>query len=438
MKIAFTTLGCKLNQVETAAMEEACLGNYLEVVPFEAEADIYVVNTCSVTGKTDRAARQLIRRAASQNPRAAVVVTGCYAQLQPEAVASLPGVRLVLGNEEKLDLLRYLERLSSGGSSVEIAVGDIGRAQEFHSAPVRQIRGMTKAFIRVQTGCDYRCTFCSIWKARGPSRSEKPEKVLDHMVSLARSGVREVALTGVCVGSYGLDLEPPASLAELVRRAESLKDQIRIRITSIEPTELTDELLQTMASSAMVCHHLHVPLQSGSDRVLEAMGRNYRSRFYRERIEKAASMMPGAGIGADVMVGFPGETEEDFEATYRLVEALPITYLHVFPYSPRPGTPAASMSGQVHPEVKKERAARLRELGEAKRQAFMEAQLGKTLPVLIETTRERQTGCLKGWSDTYVKVHLEGPEEWMGQIVRVRALRLVDGHLEGVRAHKEA
>ncbi|MEE8210225.1 MAG: tRNA (N(6)-L-threonylcarbamoyladenosine(37)-C(2))-methylthiotransferase MtaB, partial [bacterium] len=344
MRIAFTTLGCKLNQVETNLMREACRGSIMEVVPFEAEADVYVVNTCSVTGKTDRAARQLVRRAVAQNPQAAVVVTGCYAQLQPEAVAALPGVRLVLGNEEKHDLLHYLGTLDEdNGSPAHVAVGDIGRATEFRSAPVREFTGYTKAFVKIQTGCDFRCSFCSIWTARGPSRSEPPERVLDQMAELARSGVREMALTGVCIGSYGLDLSPPTTLVDLVRRAEGVEGLERLRITSIEPTELTDELLDTISASPLVCRHLHVPLQNGSDRILEAMNRNYRSEFYRGRIEAAAALMPGAGIGADVMVGFPGETDDDFEATMALIEGLPMTYLHVFSYSPRAGTPAAEL-----------------------------------------------------------------------------------------------
>ncbi len=433
MRIAFTTLGCKLNQVETNLMREACRGSIMEVVPFEAEADVYVVNTCSVTGKTDRAARQLVRRAVAQNPQAAVVVTGCYAQLQPEVVAALPGVRLVLGNEEKLDLLHYLGTLDEdNGSPAHIAVGDIGRATEFHSAPVREFTGYTKAFVKIQTGCDFRCSFCSIWTARGPSRSEPPEHVVDQMAELARSGVREMALTGVCIGSYGLDLSPPTTLAELVRRAEGVEGLERLRITSIEPTELTDELLDTISASPLVCRHLHVPLQSGSDRILEAMNRKYRREFYRGRIEAAAARMPGAGIGADVMVGFPGETDEDFEATIALIEGLPMTYLHVFSYSTRPGTPAAERPDQVDPKLKKERSRRLRALGESKREAFMASQVGRTVPVLIETTRERETGLLKGWSDTYVKVRLEGPDAWKGRIVPVDVTARANGHLEGV------
>lgn len=434
MRIAFTTLGCKLNQVETNVMQEACRGSLLEVVPFDAEADVYVVNTCSVTGKTDRAARQLVRRAVGQNPEASVVVTGCYAQLQPETVASLPGVKLVLGNEEKLDLLHYLGGLEDNGAGPHIAVGDIGEARRFSSAPLREFSGYTKAFVKIQTGCDYRCSFCSIWKARGPSRSEAPERVLGEMAELARGGVREMALTGVCIGSYGLDLAPPTSLPELVKRAEGIEGLERLRITSIEPTELTEELLETVAGSPVVCRHLHVPLQSGSDRVLAAMNRNYDSGFYGSRISRAAELLPGAGIGADVMVGFPGETDEDFEATFRLIEGLPLTYLHVFSYSPRRGTPAAELPGQVEPEVKKERSRRLRSLGEAKRKAFMADQVGCTVPVLVETTRDRRTGTLKGWSDTYVKVHLEGPDRWMGRVLPVSLKALAGDHLEGARA----
>ncbi|MFQ5893831.1 MAG: tRNA (N(6)-L-threonylcarbamoyladenosine(37)-C(2))-methylthiotransferase MtaB [Nitrospinota bacterium] len=432
MRIAFTTLGCKLNQVETNVMQEACRGSLMEVVPFEAEADVYVVNTCSVTGKTDRAARQLVRRAVAQNPQAAVVVTGCYAQLQPEAVSALPGVRLVLGNEEKHDLLHYLGSLEVNGAGTRIAVGEIGRSAAFRSAPLREFVGYTKAFVKIQTGCDYRCTFCSIWTARGPSRSETPERILAQMAELARSGVREMAFTGVCVGSYGLDLAPSTTLAALVRRAEAVEGLERLRITSIEPTELTDELLETMATSPIVCPHLHVPLQSGSDRVLEAMDRNYHAAFYRGRVEAAARLMPGAGIGADVMVGFPGETDDDFETTAALLEALPVTYLHVFSFSARPGAPAAERPDQVDLEVKKARSKRLRDLGEAKRRAFMAAQVGRTVPVLIETTRDRTTGRLKGWSDTYVKVHLEGPNAWMGRVMPVDVTAQVDGHLEGV------
>jgi threonylcarbamoyladenosine tRNA methylthiotransferase MtaB len=415
-------------------MQEACRGSILEVVPFDTQADVYVVNTCSVTGKTDRVARQLVRRAVAQNPRAAVVVTGCYAQLQPEVVAALPGVRLVLGNEEKLDLLHYLGSLEDNGAGAHIAVGDIGESSRFFSAPLREFAGYTKAFVKIQTGCDFRCTFCSIWKARGPSRSEAPERVLEQMAQLARTGVREMALTGVCIGSYGLDLSPPLSLGDLIKGAEGVEGLERLRITSIEPTELTDGLLDVIKDSPVVCRHLHVPLQNGSDKILAAMNRNYDSGFYRERIEKSAELFPGAGIGADVMVGFPGETEEDFETTLAFVEGLPLTYLHVFSYSPRPGTPAAELPAQVDPEVKKDRSKRLRARGESKRRAFMADQVGRTVPVLVETTRDREAGTLKGWSDTYVKVHLEGPDEWMGRVLPVSVKALSGGHLEGVRA----
>jgi threonylcarbamoyladenosine tRNA methylthiotransferase MtaB len=434
MKVAFYTVGCKLNQFETVAMSERVREAGFEVVPYHGEADVYVVNTCSVTAKTDHRCRQHIRRAQKNNPESMVVAVGCYAQRDPQALSDLPGVALVLDNQEKLSLRDYLEKLPDNGS-VEVSKPsrNIGPSNDFPS--IDSFGDHTRAFVKIQDGCDSRCTYCVVWQLRGPNRSEDPGRIVDQVVKLARAGYREVVLTGVHLGTWGLDQNPTSSLAELLKRLDFAEGGANIRLSSIEPNEFDEDLIETLAASRRIRNHLHIPLQSGSDRVLARMGRHYSAGDFRRLIGDIAGKMPEAGIGADVIVGFPGETEEDFEATCLLVEELPLAYLHVFNFSRRPGTEAAAMKDQVGAEIRKERSRRLRDMGLRKAQEFRRRFLGREMECLMENRRDKTTGLLKGITGNYVKVLADGPDSlfntYAGVIIEKVEGNCVYGRLAG-------
>ncbi len=430
VRVAFTTLGCKLNQFETAAMQEQFKGEDFRVVPFEEEADVYVINTCTVTGKSDYRSRQAIRRAIKKNGDARVIATGCYSQVEPEAVASLEGVDLVLGNSEKLRIKDYLSGLNKGAAPT-ISVGDMDSSKEFHSISINEFPGYTRAFIKVQDGCDFQCAYCLISTARGPNRSETPRNVLQQAERLAAAGYRELVLTGVHLGTYGTDLEEKTNLAGLLRMLEEVEGIEKIRLSSVEPREITDELIEVIAGSEKICNHLHIPMQSGDDWILRQMKRNYDSAYYQSLVQKLASRIPRMGIGADVMVGFPGETEERFRNTYSLIESLPLTYLHVFNFSPRKGTVAADFPHQVDGETKNERSEKLRISGVDKSRRFRERHRDREATVLVESTRDKETGVLKGLTDNYIQVLMEGGDELANQVVRVKLTGLKNKGMHG-------
>jgi len=430
LRVAFTTLGCKLNQFETAAMQEQFKGGKFRIVPFEDEADIYVINTCTVTGKSDYRSRQAIRRAVKKNEKACVIATGCYSQVDPESVASIRGVDLVLGNTEKLRIMEYITK-AANGSLQRVSVGDIGSFPEFQSTFIDEFPGYTRAFIKVQDGCDFSCAYCLVSTARGPNRSESPERVYQQAERLAGAGYRELVLTGIHLGTYGTDLGKENNLARLIRMLHKIDGIEKIRLSSIEPAEITDELIETIASLPKLCHHLHMPMQSGDEWILRRMKRNYDPRFYESLLWKLLRSMPNIGIGADVMVGFPGETEERFLNTKRLIEKLPLSYLHVFNFSPRKGTPAASFSHQVNGEIRKKRSEELRNLGKRKSALFREKHRDKEVEVLVESTRDKETGLLKGLTDNYIQVLMDGDDKLTNRFVRVRLAGLLNGGMLG-------
>lgn len=430
MKVAIGTLGCKLNHFESEAIKEAFEKDGFSTVDFCENADIYVINSCTVTGKSDYRSRQLIRRAINQNENAFIIVAGCYGQLKHDEIAEIKGVDLILGNEEKPEIIRYLNGLKKLDRP-KVIVSDINKKRKFSSLSIKRFSGYTKAFIKIQTGCDFDCSYCTVWKARGPSRSEKPELVLKQIEELIMAGYQEIVLTGVCLGSYGRDLENGINLAKLLKKAEKIEGLERLRLSSIEPVEISDELIETMTLSSKICHHLHIPLQSGDNQILRWMNRKYDSGFYRGLINKLRKGIPDIGIGADVMVGFPGETEERFENTKRLIEELSLTYLHVFNFSKREGTAAFKMKEQVPGEIKKERSRVLRDLGRLKSQRFKESFLGKRLEVLIESTRDKDTNLLKGFTSNYIKVFLDGPDTLIKKIVPVTVQEVRNGRVFG-------
>jgi threonylcarbamoyladenosine tRNA methylthiotransferase MtaB len=429
--VAFITIGCKLNRFETEQMRELAQQHGFVCSETDRGFDVCVVNTCTVTSKSDYRSRQAVRRAIKANPDARIVVTGCYAQRCPEEVASIKGVDAVVGNLEKEKILRYLADGKRDRPVVEVSGTD-----RMQTLPARtrlhRFGGYTRAFIKIQDGCDNRCSYCAVPLARGGSRSKRPEDIKEEIEVLVDEGFREVVLTGVHLGAYGRDLGPPTSLAGLLEEVALVPGLRRVRLSSIEPTDFSDCLIEMMADRATkICPHVHVPLQSGDDGVLRRMGRPYTRGFYSKVIRAIARFVPDCGIGADVMVGFPGEDVAAFENTRNLVEDLPLTYLHVFAFSRRSGTRAALLEGGVAPEEKKARSKILRDLGRAKSEAFRKSLEGKTIEVLV---LDRKAADLRvGLSGNYVKTYLRGPVG-RGQILSARVKSIYD---DGVLAYRD-
>src|SRR6185369_8989947 len=381
-RVAISTLGCKTNQFESAAMVEQLSAAGYRVVPFTEQSDIYIINSCTVTARTDAETRRLIRRARRLNPSSRIVATGCYAQVAPGDLERMPELDCVLGNMEKQNISSFLE---SGAHSVS----DIAAISRAEPLKLTSFAEHTRAFLQIQNGCNSFCAYCIVPYARGRSRSVSPDDVLLGVRDLAANGFKEIVLTGIHLGAYGLDLTSPTTLTALVRQIVSKAIVPRLRIGSVEPNEVSDELLNLMATSRSICPHLHLPLQSGSDSVLNRMGRPYSSGMFRDLVSRISAAMPDAFIGADVIAGFPGETGAEFEETVQLLTELPFSDLHVFPYSSRPGTRAAGMPGHVPAQVVTERAARLRKIAEMKKQAFLEHFIGTELKVLVQGYNEK-------------------------------------------------
>jgi threonylcarbamoyladenosine tRNA methylthiotransferase MtaB len=410
-RVAIKTLGCKINQFESAAMREALAAAGYETVPFDQSADVYIINTCTVTAKSDVESRRLIRRAARINPASQVVVTGCYAQLAAGELADLPNVSLIIGNSEKRGIVALLENLDG---VTKIQVSDIGTEASAQGLQLESFAEHTRAFLQIQNGCDSFCSYCIVPFARGRSRSVPFTEVLTGASKFATAGFQEVVLTGIHIGAYGLDLAPVRSLVELVRGVAADGFVKRLRIGSIEPNEVTAELISLMASSEVICPHLHIPLQSGSARVLQVMRRGYEPAFIKELVAKIVSEVCDCAIGFDVIAGFPGESEAEHAETMALIESLPIAYLHVFPYSSRPGTAAAALPGHLPPAVVKRRAEELRALGYRKKRHFAAGFIGRDLQVLAQGDGR------SGIARNYLQVQLDGETAISGEEVAVR------------------
>ncbi len=428
MKVAVATLGCKVNQYESAGILEALEKHGVDVVSFDQQADYYVINTCTVTDRSDIESRRLIRRAARANPGAQIIVTGCYAKLAAEDLRKIPGVALVTDQKAMI-----AEVIATAAPLAEIALRGRAPGSSDLSAlkPVRFF-GHTRAFLKVQDGCNSRCRYCIVPFARGASRSVPVRDVLGHIDKLRHAGYREIVLTGIHLGAYGADLTPPTDLFSIVKTLCDHRAVERLRLSSIEPMEITDQLIALFEHSGVLCRHLHIPLQSGDDGILKHMGRPYDPEFFAHLLEKIWQAAPDMAVGLDVMVGFPGEDEQSFERTLHFIAALPVAYLHVFPYSDRPGTEATAMSGKVSDADKKDRAERMRNLGKRKRTAFAQRFIGHDMAVLVEGKPDRKTGLWKGFSGNYIPVMLEdGDVSLVNHIVQVRADRCQDGNLYG-------
>lgn len=426
-KVALHTLGCKLNYAESSAIGERFRGRGYDLVEFSDAPDVVVVNSCTVTQNADRECRQIVRRALRANPDAFVIVTGCYAQLKPEEIASIDGVDLVLGSSEKFRIFDIEERFAKRPVP-KVAVGDIGSASDFGPAYSSEKDARTRAFLKVQDGCDYNCSFCTIPLARGGSRSQPMEDVLAQANRLVAGGYQEIVLTGVNTGDYGR--KEGSDFHELLLRLHDVPGLRRLRISSIEPNLLTDPIIALSAGSDRLMPHFHVPLQSGSDEILGRMRRRYRSAHYRDRMETILSHMSHAGIGVDVIVGFPGESEEHFMETYNFLHELPIQYLHVFTYSERDDTPAAGFGSIVPVEERRRRTRMLRALSAKKLSVFAERYRGSVRSVLLEA--EGADGKIRGFTDNHIRVAVPARADLAERIADVRV-----GEWDGEEAESE-
>ena len=420
MKAAFMTLGCKVNQFETETMEGLFRARGYDVVSFEETADVYVINTCSVTHLSDRKSRQLIRRAARMNPSACIAVTGCYAQVAPEEIRAIEGVRVVIGTKERARIVDYVEASLRGGTGVAGTITDIMQARVFEDIPLHSAPHRTRAFLKIEDGCQNFCTFCIIPYARGPVKSRALSALAREMNHLVEAGFHEVVLTGIHLGAYGIDLAERPTLADACRTALAEEKLRRLRLGSLESVELSADLLELMRTEPRFAAHLHLPLQAGSDNVLRAMNRHYDTTAFAQLIAEVRTAVPGVAISTDIIVGFPGETEEDFAAGMDFVRRMGCARMHVFPYSARRGTPAARRTDQVPPAVRKERAARMQLLAEELAEAYHRTALGSITEVLFETTED---GVTDGLTETYIRVYTDARVA-RGELVPMRLTHL--------------
>ncbi|MCC9168330.1 tRNA (N(6)-L-threonylcarbamoyladenosine(37)-C(2))-methylthiotransferase MtaB [Pontibacter harenae] len=399
-KVAFYTLGCKLNYSETSTIGRIFQERGFEKVEFTEKPDIYVINTCSVTDNADKKCRKIVKEALKHSPNAFITIVGCYAQLKPKEISEIPGVDAVLGAAEKFQLVDILETFEKKDKA-EVFASPISEANTFHNS--YSFGDRTRTFLKVQDGCDYSCSFCTIPMARGNSRSDSIANVVASAEEIAASGVKEIVLTGVNTGDFGLQNgKRVESFYELVQELDKIEGINRFRISSVEPNLLKDEIIEFVAQSSRFMPHFHVPLQSGSNKILKLMRRRYQRELYADRVDKIKALMPHCCIGVDVIVGFPGETEEDFLETYEFLNNLDVSYLHVFPYSERDNTLAPEMSGKVSNKERNRRADMLRILSEKKKRHFYEQNMGREFRVLFED--DVKDGIMEGWTENYVRV----------------------------------
>lgn len=413
--VAFHTLGCKLNFSETSSISRLLEKEGFEKKEFTDRADVYIINTCSVTDNADKECRQLVRRIQRKSPESLVVITGCYAQLKPQEIAEIPGVDLILGASEKFNISHHLKELTKGDAA-KICSCDIAVVNGFNAS--YSVNERTRSFLKVQDGCDYNCSFCTIPMARGKSRSDTIENVVKNVHELAAKGIKEIVLTGVNLGDFGKNMEGDKinerSFLELMQELNALPIQ-RYRISSIEPNLLTNNIIEFVANSDKFMPHFHIPLQSGSNKILGLMRRRYKRELYHEKVQRIKALMPHCAIGADVIAGFPGELDEDFKETYDFLHTLDISYLHVFTYSERDNTRAKMMEPVVPVALRNERNKALRNLSFMKMRYFTQLHTGQVRKVLFEANE--RNGMMEGYTDNYIKINSPYHSEWVNQII---------------------
>lgn len=414
-QVAFTTLGCKVNQFETEVIEGLFKQRGYEVVPFSAKADIYVINTCSVTHLGEKKSRQLIRRATRLNPEAAIVVTGCYAQIAPDKVEAIPGVDVIVGTQDRQRIVELVEEATAKQQQVK-AVADIMSAEQFEDIPLFHIPGRTRAFLKIQEGCTNFCTYCIIPFARGPLRSRPLSSVVGEAEKMIAAGFREIVLTGIHLGAYGRDQGTSLELTDAIRAILDVQDLMRLRLGSLESIEISEQLISLMRTDKRLCPHLHLPLQSGHDTILSKMNRHYTTAEFEQLIANIRRQVDDIAISTDIIVGFPGETKEMFEESLKFIERMQFARIHVFPYSKREGTPAAGFPGQVSEQDKKERAHQLQVIADKAAKDFNHRFIGKVIDVLFEGEED---GVLEGLSGNYIRVYAPGDKSLQGKLCRV-------------------
>lgn len=417
-KAAIYTLGCKVNQTESDAMASILTEAGYKIVDFQDFADLYIINTCTVTHLGDRKSRQMIRRAKKTNPESVVTVTGCYAQTSPGEVLAIPGVDLIVGTRDRDKLVSLVEQTRAAQGPIN-AVQNIMEAREFEELPLARYHTKTRAFIKIQEGCNNFCSYCIIPYARGPLRSRRPENVISEVKQLVADGFKEVVLTGIHTGAYGIDRPGEISLEALTKDLADIVGLARLRLSSIEAKEITPELLEIFANSKNVCKHLHIPLQSGSDEILKKMNRKYTLEEYRRLVARVREKIPGIAITTDIITGFPGETSEHFNETLDFVREMAFSRLHVFKYSPRKGTPAAKFSGQISPKEKEERSKALIELGAELAENYARGFLGQAMEVLVEEKDSAPGDNYEGYTGNYLRVEFPSSQDLQGSLVNI-------------------
>lgn len=427
--VAIFTLGCKVNQYETEAMAELFEKEGYKIVDHEEYADVYVINTCTVTNLGDKKSRQFIRRAKSKNDDSIIAVVGCYAQTSPDEVLKIEQVDIILGTNERKRIVELCEEVSNERKKIN-AVSDIMAIREFEEMKIEEVKGKTRAFLKIQEGCNQYCSYCIIPYARGPIRSRRIENITNEVQKLADNGFKEVVLTGIHIASYGKDLGE-IRLIDVIEKVHEIEGIERIRLGSIEPTLITEEFMQRLSNLSKVCDHFHLSLQSGSDTVLKRMNRKYTTEQYKEIAELIKRYMPNAGLTTDIIVGFPGETEEEFSQTCKFVEDIGFSRIHVFSYSPRKGTPAAKHKNQVPSSIKHDRSKKLIEIGERLTKSFITHFIDAELDVLFEEESKNKFGFIEGYTTNYIRVLCKGEVSLEGEILLVRINHIEDENLIG-------
>lgn len=429
-KVAFYTLGCKVNQYETEAMIEAFETSGYQTVDYEQYADVYIINTCTVTNMGDRKSRQIIRRALDNNPEAFIAVVGCYSQISPDKVIQIPGVKLVVGTNERAKIVELVEYAMDKEEKINM-VTDIMEVREFEEMTIKNYKSRTRAFLKIQEGCDQYCSYCIIPYARGHIRSRKPQGILEEVQQLAQNGFKEIVLTGIHVASYGRDLGDTSliDLIELVHQVEGIE---RIRMSSVEPKTLNEEFVERLSKLNKICRHFHLSLQSGCDATLKRMNRKYTTEEYIRVVNRLREVFPGVAITTDLIVGFPGETEEEFQCTVDFIKKIGFSSMHIFKFSPREGTPAAKYTDQVLPQVKEQRSKIVTAIAKDSEEAFKKEFLGKSMDVLFEQRVDNKDDEYEGLTDNYIRIIVSSQQDLKGKLLPVKLLSLKEDYIEGM------